>query len=115
MTRFVVLTRLGERLRGLKGPTSRPCGAYAVLVPCRDIHTFGMKCPIDVAFVDASGMVVAASRNVAPARRLRCARARMTLERRSCEDSWFEPGDFVFAEPPRYPRESILSRERNVS
>ena len=101
MTGFVVLTRLGERLRGLKGPASRPCETYAVLVPCRDIHTFGMKCPIDVAFVDARGMVVAASRNVAPARRLRCARARMTLERRSCEGPWFEPGDFVFAEPLR--------------
>lgn len=101
MTRFVLLTRLGERLRGLKGQTSRSRGGCAVLVPCRDIHTFGMKCPIDVAFVDARGVVVAASRNVAPARRLRCARARMTLERRSCEGPWFEPGDFVFAEPPR--------------
>lgn len=95
----VVLTRVVERLRGLKSAMASSRGSYAVLVPCCDIHTFGMKFPIDVAFVDERGMVLAALRRVSPARRLRCGKARMVLERRSSDDAWFEPGQAVFASP----------------
>ena len=97
---FVVLTKVRQRLRGMKSAKIASCGACVVLVPCRDIHTFGMKFPIDVAFVDGGGVVVEAYRRVSRARRLRCPHARMTIERRSCERDWFEPGDCIFAGPP---------------
>ncbi len=46
----------GERRRGLLGRTSLE-GAF-VLRPCRWVHTVGMRMPIDVAFLDADGVVV---------------------------------------------------------
>lgn len=95
----VVLTKVGERLRGLKDEDACACGFYAVLVPCCDIHTFGMHFPIDVAFVDRHGVVMRACRRVAPARRLRCDGARMVLERRSSTAAWFEAGQSVFVRP----------------
>jgi uncharacterized protein len=45
-----------ERRRGLLGRTALE-GAF-VLQPCRWVHTVGMRMPIDVAFLDADGVVV---------------------------------------------------------
>jgi uncharacterized membrane protein (UPF0127 family) len=44
------------RRRGLLGRTDLD-GAL-VIRPCRSVHTLGMKFPIDVAFVDADGVVM---------------------------------------------------------
>jgi len=47
------------RLRGLLGrPEPRP-GEGLMLTPCRSVHMFGMRYPIDVAFLDRDGVVVA--------------------------------------------------------
>jgi uncharacterized protein len=47
------------RLRGLLGrPEPRP-GQGLMLTPCRAVHMFGMRYPIDVAFLDQKGEVVA--------------------------------------------------------
>ena len=72
-----VLTGFVERLAGLKSKSFEAKAACAVLVPCRDVHTFGMRFPIDVAFVDASGTAVEVYRCVAPRCRIRCRRARL--------------------------------------
>ena len=45
-----------ERRRGLLGRSDLN-GAF-VIRPCRAVHTIGMKFPIDVAFVDADGVVM---------------------------------------------------------
>ena len=47
------------RRRGLLGRDSFE-GAL-VLRPCRHVHTFGMRFPIDVAFCDVSGVVLRTS------------------------------------------------------
>ncbi|MGZ8734489.1 MAG: DUF192 domain-containing protein [Acidimicrobiia bacterium] len=47
-----------ERRRGLLGRDGIE-GAF-VLQPCRHVHTFGMRFPIDVAFCAADGSVVRA-------------------------------------------------------
>jgi hypothetical protein len=44
------------RARGLIGRDDAE-GAF-VLRPCRQVHTFGMRFPIDVAFCDRSGTVL---------------------------------------------------------
>ena len=80
---------LGSLLRGLL--FRRPQAGVMLLAPCRDVHTFGMGHAVDVAFVDATGLVVEAHRAVAPGRRLRCRRARAVLERFAGEG----PGDKV--------------------
>ncbi len=92
-----VLSRLVERIRGLKGTDGK---GYAVLVPCRDIHTFGMEGPIDAAFVDAAGTVVAVHRRIMPGRRIRHADARLVVERLAQPGAWLERGDDVFNVSP---------------
>lgn len=94
-----VLSRIAERLRGLKGFNGDD--ECAVLVPCRDIHTFGMKGPIDAAFIDAAGSVVAVHRRVMPGRRIRHADARMVVERPFQTGKWLERGDGFFNVAPR--------------
>src|SRR5437763_5036385 len=45
-----------RRARGLLGRDGIEGGL--VLRPCRQVHTFGMRFPIDVAFCDRSGVVL---------------------------------------------------------
>ncbi len=45
-----------ERRRGLLGRDGVE-GAL-VLAPCRHVHTFGMRFPIDIAFCDGDGVVL---------------------------------------------------------
>ena len=44
------------RVRGLRGRDDFE-GAM-ILRPCRQVHTFGMRFPVDVAFCDRSGLVL---------------------------------------------------------
>jgi uncharacterized membrane protein (UPF0127 family) len=60
----VVVTRR-LRARGLMG--REDLEGVMVLRPCRQVHTFGMKFPIDVAFCDRYGFVLHAV-NMAPRR-----------------------------------------------
>jgi uncharacterized membrane protein (UPF0127 family) len=46
------------RNRGLLGRDHLPTTAALVLVPCFAIHTWRMRFPIDVLFVDSQGQVV---------------------------------------------------------
>ncbi len=47
-----------ERLVGLLGRASLPVGEGLHIVPCNSIHTFFMRIPIDVAFLDPDGVIV---------------------------------------------------------
>lgn len=67
MTRFALLgdgvetarTTL-ERTRGLLGTTKLPRGGGLWIVPCRSIHSFGMRYEFDALFLDHDGKVVGA-------------------------------------------------------
>jgi uncharacterized membrane protein (UPF0127 family) len=57
--RLLVARTFCQRLRGLAGLRSMPPG-HALLIPrCSSVHTAWMRFPIDVAFLDAGGRVVA--------------------------------------------------------
>lgn len=80
-------TRFG-RLRGLLG-----CGRDApavLLVPCHAIHTFGMRVPIDVAFVDRQGRIALACRGLLPGRQLSQKESVAVFERPSRDAPWFQ-------------------------
>ena len=47
-----------QRLVGLLGRKDLPLGEGLHLVPCNAVHTFFMRMAIDVAFLDADGVVV---------------------------------------------------------
>ncbi len=108
-------TSLFARLRGLLATPSRTVsGEHAssllckgdsgaavqadmlVIAPCRGIHTRGMKYPIDLAFVDATGRVVRSYRGIVPHRKVLCPQAALAIERESRRDlAWFKIGDRV--------------------
>lgn len=83
-----------RRVRGLIGRNS--FDGVMLLTPCNDIHTFGMKQPMDLAFVDGCGKVVLSIRGIVPRRRVRCKQAYAAIERFSKDDqAWFEAGDQI--------------------
>ena len=55
-----------ERRRGLTGRAAMGPDVGIYLVPCEGIHTFGMKFPIDVAFLDTNGKVMAVHHSLKP-------------------------------------------------
>lgn len=57
------------RLRGLRAPAPDGASERVMAFPrCRSVHTFGMRAPIDVAFVDRGGTLLAVHRDVPPGR-----------------------------------------------
>ena len=76
--RVVEATTLRARLRGLAG---RPLPAHALHLPrCRSVHTFGMRFPLDLVWLDGAGRTVRVDRAVPPRRVRACWRARSVLE-----------------------------------
>ena len=70
-----------RRLVGLLGRDGLAKGDGLLLCPCNSVHTFFMRFAIDVAFLDASGVVVALNHRLVPWRATRIhLRARTTLE-----------------------------------
>lgn len=64
-----VADRFWQRARGLLGRAPLAEGEGLILRPCKAVHTWGMGYPIDVAFLDPSGRVVASYEGVGPNRR----------------------------------------------
>ena len=77
--RWVVASSPLLRLRGLAG--RRPDSTVMGFPRCRDVHTLTMRHPLDVAFLDRRGRVIAVHRLVLPGARLRCGRAWAVVER----------------------------------
>ena len=70
-----------SRLRGLLGRGPLETGEGLLLAPCRAVHMFGMRYPLDVAFLDRRGAVVAIYHSLAPGSRPRWhRRAAVALE-----------------------------------
>jgi uncharacterized membrane protein (UPF0127 family) len=64
-----VADRWWQRLRGLRGRPPLGPDEGLLLAPCRSVHMFGMPYPLDVAFVDPRGTVVAVYHRLAPGTR----------------------------------------------
>jgi uncharacterized membrane protein (UPF0127 family) len=78
--RIVLADSWWERLRGLAWRRHPPDG-WALLFPrCRSVHTFGMRFPIDVVFLDRHGWPIAISRGVKPGRVVRHPNATAVIE-----------------------------------
>jgi uncharacterized membrane protein (UPF0127 family) len=70
----------GKRLKGLLGRKSLPAGHGLWIVPCESIHTFGMRFPIDVVYLDRKNRVRKIRRAMAPWRLSMCWMAHSVLE-----------------------------------
>ncbi len=53
-----------SRLKGLLEVERLEVGQGLIITPCNSIHTFGMKFPIDVAFVDKNHVVIHIMANI---------------------------------------------------
>jgi uncharacterized membrane protein (UPF0127 family) len=92
-----VARRAVERTVGLLGRDQASMTGALVLRPCRQIHTIGMRFPIDVAFCDRSGVVLR-TRTVPPWRVTRVVwRAGFVVEAAagSFERWHLQPGDTI--------------------
>lgn len=101
--RIEIASSLLGRMRGMLARRDYP--DLLLLTPCNDIHTFGMRYAIDVAFLSRDGVVLETRRSLAPRRRARCKRAASTLERIAADAPWFEQGDHI--DLKRLVRESL--------
>jgi uncharacterized membrane protein (UPF0127 family) len=71
----------GARMRGLLGAGSMSPGDGLILGPARQVHTFGMRYPIDVLFLDEEARVLHVIADMRPYRMSRYVRAaRSVLE-----------------------------------
>lgn len=68
-TRVALADRWWQRLRGLQGRLALTAGEGLLLRPCRAVHMLGMRFPLDVAFLDREGRVVAQYRQLRPGAR----------------------------------------------
>ena len=94
MGRLLIASTRKVRLRGLIGRDLDD--GMLLLLPCNDIHTFGMEYAIDVAFLDRRGRVVESRRDVLPKRRMHCRGAYATIERFSQPmGPWLQEGDYL--------------------
>ncbi len=91
-----------SRLVGLLGTDAIAEGGGLWIVPCRSVHTLGMRYPIDVAFLDARGVVVGILERL-PANRLgggfRAARGALELRAGTIAATGTAPGDLLECEP----------------
>ncbi len=79
--RAVVVQTAWSRIKGLLGRDQLVRGQALVIEPARQIHTFGMRFPIDVLFCDRDGRVVHIVRHMRPNRLSRWVlRARYVVE-----------------------------------
>lgn len=69
-----------ERMRGLLGRDSLAGNEALLLRDCRSVHTFGMRFPIDIVFLDRHNRVVAIRHAVRRCRVHLSLRAMHTLE-----------------------------------
>lgn len=115
MSRTVVLTRAGDvvcgrcdvadgmftRMRGLLGRRELLRGHGLLIEPTWSVHTWFMRFPIDVVFLDRDLTVVAIRSHLAPWRAAARLRARSALELAAgeCERLRLEVGDRLAASP----------------
>ena len=63
-----IATSMGQRMKGLLGRKGLAPDEALVLKPCSSIHTFFMRFPIDVLFVDKNVQIVRLIQNMPPYR-----------------------------------------------
>lgn len=101
-TRHSVLAELtdvadtsAKRRKGLLGRDSLPIGHGLWIVPCESVHTYGMRFPIDVLYLDRKKRVRKLRRAMPPWRLSLCLSAHSVLElpAGTIEQTKTQPGD----------------------
>jgi uncharacterized protein len=102
VARLRVADRMLTRLRGLLGRPEPAPGEGLWIVPCSGVHTFGMRYPIDVVFLDRSGRIVSVHHALVPSRMVpwvRHAHSALELRRGTIAGCDLRDGDVLVVEP----------------
>jgi uncharacterized protein len=67
-SRLAVADSVLSRMKGLLGKDALADGEGLLIRPCKAIHTFGMKFPIDAVFLNGANHVVAIKKELFPNR-----------------------------------------------
>jgi len=78
--RCLVAARPLRRMRGLLGRRALPPGEGILLRPAASVHTFFMRFPIDVVFLDGDGVVLRIERELPAWRVAACRGAKAAVE-----------------------------------
>jgi uncharacterized membrane protein (UPF0127 family) len=95
-----------SRLRGMLARPAPLPGEGMLLSPCRSVHMFGMRFPLDVAFLDAEGGVLASYPALRPGARTpwhRRAAHALELPAGTLENSGTQVGDILVWTPESLP------------
>jgi uncharacterized membrane protein (UPF0127 family) len=90
------------RFRGLLGTPPLAPGEGLLIDPCRSVHMFGMRYPIDVAFLDRAGKVVGLCHRLAPGARspwIHAARSALELPAGTLTAAGITEGDLLTLSP----------------
>jgi uncharacterized membrane protein (UPF0127 family) len=89
----VIVARGRRRVTGLIRRRALPARVALEIPRCRSVHTFGMRFPLDLVWLDAERRVVRVDRAVPPRRVRSCRQARSVLELDSrFSNQWFAYG-----------------------
>ena len=88
-------------MRGLLGKRELPGAEGILLRPASSVHTFFMRFPIDVVFLDGDGAVVRVAERVPPWRAVAARGSKAVVELRAgeCEERELRVGDRVSLDP----------------
>jgi uncharacterized membrane protein (UPF0127 family) len=85
----IVAAGFAQRLAGLLGTIEGDVTPAVLAFPkCASLHTFGMRYPLDVAFLGRNGAVLRSERHVPPGMVLSCLDSYLALERPSSGSAW---------------------------
>jgi hypothetical protein len=100
--RVTVAESILMRLRGLLGTRTLPRRHGLLLRPCRQVHSFFMRYPLDLVFLDGQGRVLRSFSDFAPNRispLVRGAAAVLELPAGALAETEIDPGDLLCIEP----------------
>lgn len=80
VTRLEVADSAPKRTKGLLGRTGLGPGEGLWIVPCESVHTFFMRFPIDLVYLDRKNKVKKVRSNVGPWRISACLSAHSVIE-----------------------------------
>lgn len=106
-----------KRRKGLLGRKGLSAGAGLWIVPCESVHTFAMKFPIDLVYLDRNRRVKKIRNNVRPWKMSACFSAHSVIELAAgtINDTQTRPGDrLAFRQvPPGEPSPQISAIDWN--
>lgn len=89
--RVPVASGFASRLLGLAGLSHAAAGPGLLIPRCAAVHTFGMRFPLDLVFLDGAGRPLSVRRGLAPGRFARQRGAAAVLELPAAQGGEFSP------------------------